>query len=44
MDKNSRIVIVGAGIFGLSAAHQLASDGFSNILVLDRHMPPVRKS
>ncbi|KAF7517990.1 hypothetical protein G7054_g13613 [Neopestalotiopsis clavispora] len=40
MDKNSRIVIVGAGIFGLSAAHQLASDGFSNILVLDRHMPP----
>ncbi|OOF92555.1 hypothetical protein ASPCADRAFT_153239 [Aspergillus carbonarius ITEM 5010] len=41
MDKGSRIVIIGAGVFGLSTAHQLASEGYRNITVLDRHMPPV---
>ncbi|KAL4924064.1 NAD(P)/FAD-dependent oxidoreductase [Aspergillus undulatus] len=41
MDKSSRIVIVGAGLFGLSIAHQLASEGYKSIVVLDRHMPPV---
>ncbi|KAF9892249.1 hypothetical protein FE257_002026 [Aspergillus nanangensis] len=41
MDKNSKIVIIGAGIFGLSTAAQLASEGHRNILVLDRHVPPV---
>ncbi|OJJ07003.1 hypothetical protein ASPVEDRAFT_201469 [Aspergillus versicolor CBS 583.65] len=40
-DKKSRIVIVGAGVFGLSIAHQLASEGYKDVVVLDRHMPPV---
>lgn len=43
-NKNSRIVVVGAGIFGLSIAHQLASEGYKNVIVLDRHMPPVPPS
>lgn len=42
MDKNSRIVIVGAGVFGLSTALELSTRGFRNIIVLDRHVPPVR--
>ncbi|KAE8146963.1 FAD dependent oxidoreductase [Aspergillus avenaceus] len=41
MDKSSKIVIIGAGIFGLSTAYQLASEGYRNVFVLDRHMPPV---
>lgn len=41
MEKGSKIVIIGAGIFGLSTAHQLASEGYHNIIILDRHMPPV---
>ena len=41
MDKDSKIVIIGAGIFGLSTAYQLASEGYRNLVVLDRHMPPV---
>ncbi|KIW23627.1 uncharacterized protein PV07_11813 [Cladophialophora immunda] len=40
MHKEDRIVIVGAGIFGLSTAHKLAQEGYQNILVLDRHLPP----
>ncbi|RAL13044.1 FAD dependent oxidoreductase [Aspergillus homomorphus CBS 101889] len=39
--KDQRIVIIGAGVFGLAAARQLASEGYGNILVLDRDMPPV---
>ncbi|KAB8242520.1 FAD dependent oxidoreductase [Aspergillus flavus] len=41
MDKNSRIVIVGAGVFGLSTAAKLASEGYKYVMVVDRHMPPV---
>ncbi|TDZ16083.1 L-pipecolate oxidase [Colletotrichum orbiculare MAFF 240422] len=41
MDKNSKIVVIGAGVFGLTTAVQLASEGFRNIMVMDRHMPPV---
>jgi len=41
MDKTDSIIIVGAGVFGLSTAYQLASEGYKNITVLDRHMPPV---
>lgn len=40
MDKDDQIVIVGAGVFGLSTAHQLAVEGYQKILVLDRHLPP----
>ncbi|POS75833.1 hypothetical protein DHEL01_v205766 [Diaporthe helianthi] len=41
MDSTSKIVIIGAGLFGLATAKQLASEGYRNILVVDRHMPPV---
>ncbi|OAG09784.1 FAD dependent oxidoreductase [Paraphaeosphaeria sporulosa] len=41
MEKSSKIVIVGAGVFGLSTARQLALEGFENITVLDRQMVPV---
>ncbi|PYH43003.1 NAD(P)/FAD-dependent oxidoreductase [Aspergillus saccharolyticus JOP 1030-1] len=41
MDKSQRIVIVGAGVFGLSTALSLAQDGYHSITVLDRSMPPV---
>ncbi|KAL4770814.1 FAD dependent oxidoreductase [Aspergillus nidulans var. acristatus] len=41
MDKSQRIVIIGAGVFGLSTALDLAQNGFSNVTVLDRSMPPV---
>lgn len=41
MDKHNRIVIVGAGVFGLSTAYELSQRGFKNIIVLDRHVPPV---
>lgn len=39
------ILIVGAGVFGLSLAHELASKkrgrGYTNVTVLDRYPPPV---
>ncbi|KAF4416345.1 hypothetical protein FACUT_12641 [Fusarium acutatum] len=41
MDQTSKIVIIGAGLFGLTTAKQLALEGHQNITVLDRHMPPV---
>ncbi|RDW72669.1 NAD(P)/FAD-dependent oxidoreductase [Aspergillus mulundensis] len=41
MDKSTRIIIIGAGVFGLSTALDLATTGFTNITVLDRCMPPV---
>ncbi|KAH3669237.1 hypothetical protein OGAPHI_001358 [Ogataea philodendri] len=36
MSKQSRIVIIGSGVFGLSAAYHLATKGYENITVLDR--------
>jgi sarcosine oxidase/L-pipecolate oxidase len=42
MDQTSKIVIIGAGLFGLTTAKQLALEGHQNITVIDRHMPPVR--
>lgn len=39
--KCDSILIVGAGVFGLSTALELASRGYKNITVLDRHLPPV---
>ncbi|KAL3291388.1 FAD dependent oxidoreductase [Colletotrichum asianum] len=41
MDEDSKVVIIGAGVFGLSTAVQLAIEGFKNVVVVDRHMPPV---
>lgn len=38
MDRN--IVVIGAGVFGLSTALDLAQNGFA-VTVLDRSMPPV---
>lgn len=36
VDKNSPIIIVGAGVFGLSSAVHLAQRGFGNVTVLDK--------
>ncbi|KIV94241.1 hypothetical protein PV10_02025 [Exophiala mesophila] len=41
MKKDWNIVVVGAGIFGLTTALELALQGYRNITVLDRHVPPV---
>jgi glycine/D-amino acid oxidase-like deaminating enzyme len=41
---SDRIVIIGAGVFGLSLAYQLASEGNQNVMVIDRHVPPVSYS
>lgn len=35
-DKSAPIAIIGAGVFGLSTALQLASDGYTNITVLEK--------
>ncbi|KAL5316008.1 hypothetical protein ACEPPN_016882 [Leptodophora sp. 'Broadleaf-Isolate-01'] len=40
LTKESSILIVGAGVFGLSTALHLAQDGFTNIKVLDRATIP----
>lgn len=42
MNKDWNIVVVGAGVFGLTTALELALQGYCNITVLDRHVPPVR--
>jgi sarcosine oxidase/L-pipecolate oxidase len=41
VNRSDRIVIIGAGVFGLSLAYQLASEGNQNVTVMDRHVPPV---
>ncbi|KAG9568209.1 fructosyl amino acid oxidase, partial [Aureobasidium melanogenum] len=41
MNKDKRILIIGAGVFGLSTALELTRRGYSNVIVLDRHAPPV---
>lgn len=43
MKKDKNIVVVGAGVFGLTTALELALQGYRNITVLDRHVPPVRE-
>ncbi|TVY49053.1 L-saccharopine oxidase [Lachnellula occidentalis] len=40
ISKDSSILIVGAGVFGLSTALHLAQDGYTNITVLDRENVP----
>ncbi|KAH6964455.1 FAD dependent oxidoreductase [Fusarium avenaceum] len=39
--KNEPIVIVGAGVFGLSTALELKKRGYQKVTVLDRFLPPV---
>ncbi|KAI8180544.1 hypothetical protein K4K51_002564 [Colletotrichum sp. SAR 10_75] len=39
--KDAPIVIVGAGVFGLSTALELRKRGYLHITVLDRFLPPV---
>ncbi|GKT90955.1 sarcosine oxidase (FAD dependent oxidoreductase) [Colletotrichum tofieldiae] len=40
--KSSPVLIVGAGVFGLSLAHELAANrGYTSVTVLDRFLPPV---
>ncbi|KAH6880669.1 FAD dependent oxidoreductase [Thelonectria olida] len=40
--KDAPIIIIGAGVFGLGLAYELASHrGYTKVTVLDRHMPPV---
>ncbi|KAI5272181.1 hypothetical protein E4T47_04524 [Aureobasidium subglaciale] len=41
MHKEGSIVVVGAGVFGLSTALKLKRRGYGDITVLDRHLPPV---
>jgi sarcosine oxidase/L-pipecolate oxidase len=38
--KDHNILIVGAGVFGLSTALHLAQDGYTNITILDREQVP----
>lgn len=35
------IIIIGAGVFGLCTALELSERGYTNVTVLDRHLPPV---
>ncbi|KAE8365048.1 FAD dependent oxidoreductase [Aspergillus caelatus] len=39
--RTDRIIIVGAGVFGLATALELRKRGYQQVFVLDRHMPPV---
>lgn len=39
--KIDSILIVGAGVFGLSTAIELNKRGYENVTVLDRYLPPV---
>ncbi|KAJ6135159.1 L-pipecolate oxidase [Penicillium capsulatum] len=40
ISKNESILIVGAGVFGLSTALELTKRGYTNITVVDRYAPP----
>ncbi|KAK4506254.1 hypothetical protein PRZ48_004219 [Zasmidium cellare] len=39
--KDSNIIVVGAGVFGLTLALELKQRGYQHITILDRHAPPV---
>ncbi|XP_014555250.1 hypothetical protein COCVIDRAFT_27871 [Bipolaris victoriae FI3] len=41
MNTDSSLVIVGAGVFGLSTALELTRKGYKNVTIVDRHVPPV---
>jgi sarcosine oxidase/L-pipecolate oxidase len=38
--KSDVVLIVGAGVFGLSTALELTKRGYTNVTVLDRYLPP----
>ncbi|KAF4963076.1 hypothetical protein FSARC_8878 [Fusarium sarcochroum] len=40
LNKDSSILIIGAGTFGISTAYHLAKRGYSNVTCLDRHPWP----
>ncbi|KAJ5716331.1 FAD dependent oxidoreductase [Penicillium malachiteum] len=40
MNKDTRILIIGAGCFGTSTAYHLSQRGYTSIRVLDRYPPP----
>lgn len=40
MNKDTRLLIVGAGSFGISTAYHLSQRGYTSIHVLDRYPPP----
>lgn len=44
MNKQSRILIVGGGVFGTSTAYHLAQRGYTSVTVADRFEPPSRDS
>ncbi|KFX94251.1 hypothetical protein O988_06407 [Pseudogymnoascus sp. VKM F-3808] len=39
--KDSSFIIVGAGVFGLTLAHELCQRGYTQVTILDRHPPSV---
>ncbi|KFY08421.1 hypothetical protein V492_06245 [Pseudogymnoascus sp. VKM F-4246] len=39
--KEASVIIVGAGVFGLTLAHELCQRGYTQVTVLDRHPPRV---
>ncbi|KAJ6098912.1 hypothetical protein N7467_000447 [Penicillium canescens] len=41
VNSTEPIIIIGAGVFGLSTAYELSSREYKNITVLDRFLPPV---
>ncbi|KAL2204253.1 FAD dependent oxidoreductase [Sarocladium strictum] len=41
MNKEWDVVVVGAGVFGLTTALELAVQGYASVTVLDRYVPPV---
>lgn len=41
VSKDKPVLIVGAGVFGLSTALELKNRGYSDVTVMDRYLPPV---
>lgn len=41
VNKSKPVLIVGAGVFGLSTALELKNRGYGDVTILDRHTPPV---
>ncbi|KAH6692483.1 FAD dependent oxidoreductase [Plectosphaerella plurivora] len=41
ISKSDSVLIVGAGVFGLSTALELTKRGYSSVTVVDRYLPPV---